>query len=53
MHSKNKNPAISHCFHCGNMIYNISKLYDKEINDALYCTFCNINIKDQKREVEN
>jgi hypothetical protein len=53
MHSKNKNPDVSHCFRCGNLIYNISKLYDIKINDVLYCTFCNINIKNKKNGVEN
>tara|TARA_B100001094_G_scaffold322513_1_gene371981 strand:- start:2114 stop:2275 length:162 start_codon:yes stop_codon:yes gene_type:complete len=53
VHSNTKASEFAKCFHCGNLIYNISKLYEKENNDILYCTFCNIAIKKKKKEVEN
>ena len=38
---------VLECFHCGEMIYDIGKLYGCKWNGALYCTNCNICIKNQ------
>ena len=41
------------CFHCGQMIYDIGELYEIKLSSHLYCTNCNISIKNQKEEVRN
>ena len=53
MHSEINNSASSHCFHCGHLVYDISELYDKKFNGELYCTHCDISIKNDILEVGN
>ena len=47
-----KNIAPS-CFHCNYMIYDVGELYQRKLNGELYCTNCNISIKDCAKAVEN
>ena len=36
-----------HCFHCGSPLYDISVLYGEKYNGELYCTHCNISIREK------
>ena len=51
MHSGTKKVDDPHCFHCGTLIYDISVLYGEKFTGELYCTHCNISIKDSHSEL--
>ena len=35
------------------MIYDVGELYQKQLKGELYCTYCNISIKDCAKAVDN
>ncbi len=49
----NYKKSVLECFHCNEMIYDIGKLYDYKWNGVLYCTNCNICIKNQFEVIED
>ena len=53
MYSRISEVDDPHCFHCGTLIYDISVLYGEKFNGELYCTHCNISIREKVLEVED
>jgi len=53
MHSETNKVTLSHCFHCGHLVYDISVLYGAKFNGELYCTHCNRSIRAMNLEVGN
>lgn len=51
VHSGTKKVEHMHCFHCGTPLYDISVLYGEKFTGELYCTRCNISIKDSNSEL--
>jgi len=45
-----KKNDILYCFHCGTPVYDISVLYGEKYNGELYCTICNMSIREKKVE---
>ena len=52
MLSGSKRAVHQHCFHCGTLLYDISVLYGEKFNGELYCTHCNISIREMKLGVK-